>query len=582
MAGPKVLRLDLTVALPDEPPTDLLTAVRARRRPLFADAVRAVRAVATTRGLAGVVARVGGPGAVLTMSQAQELRAAVATVTAAGKPALGFAETFGEFGPGTVAYLGAAAFDELWLQPSGDLGLTGFALSTVFARDALDRLGVHARIGQRHEFKNAPDTLLSRGYSEPHREALAAVAEALLAQVADAVATDRARLGVTAEGVRELTGTAPLTPEAALAAGLVDRVGYRDEFAARVRERLGADTRFLDVAGALTESRGRTLPPVLRVGGHPTLALVSVTGGIRTGRSGRSALTGAAVGSDTVAAALRSAAHEKSVAGVVLRVDSPGGSYLASDTIHREVGRLRALGKPVVAAMGTYAASGGYFVAMAADRVLAQPGTLTGSIGVFGGKVVTRELTERYGITRDAVTAGGHGRLFSGAVDYDDGEWELINAWLDRVYDDFTGKAAADRGLSVEHVRDVARGRVWVGADALGHGLVDGLGGLDDARRAAAELTGLDPERTPLRRLPATDLVSRLRAARGGGPHQPVGTLLPAVLPAPWPAVAGGADIVCELLALPAASGLREVADAVALLSAGAAGALTMAAHLTG
>lgn len=575
---PAVLRLDLSQPLLGEPPADLVTALRARKRPLFNDVLRAVRRVATDAGLAGIVARVGGPAPVIDLAHAHELRAALLEVRASGKPVLGFAETFGESGPGTVGYLAATACTQLWLQPSGDLGLTGFGFQTVFAREALDRLGVRARIGQRHEYKNAPATLLATGYSEPHREALTAVVEALFAQVVEAVAADR---GVAPGTLRELTSQAPLTPETALEAGLIDHIGYRDEFAEAVDEAFGAGAPRTDVAQVLARGRGVRHPAGLapRSGARPALALVSVVGGIRAGRSGRSALTGSAVGSDDVCAALRQAGRDPGIAGVVLRVDSPGGSALASDTIRREVLRLRRVGKPVVASMGSTAASGGYFVAMAADRILAQPATLTGSIGVFGGKVVTRELAERYGVRRDAVAAGGNALLASAAFDYDDREWALLDASLDRIYDDFTAKAAADRAMPVDRLRELARGRVWVGTDALERGLVDALGGLEDARVAAAGLTGLDPATARLVRFPATDVVSRLRAAAGGsGPTQPVSVWSAG---AGWPGGRRGpgsglADVVAGLLGGPLGPDLRSIADAVALLAAGPGGVVEM------
>ena len=577
-----VLRLDLTQPLLREPPADLVSALRSRKRPLFDDVLRAIRRVATDGRLAGIVARVGGPVPVIDLAHAQELRTALLEVRAAGKPLLGFAETFGEGGPGTVGYLAATAFTELWLQPSGDLGITGFGFQTIFAREALDRLGVQARIGQRHEYKNAPATLLATGYSEPHREALTAVVDGLFTQVVDAVAADR---GVAAATVRDLTNGAPVTPEAARDAGLIDHIGYRDEFAGAVDAAFGKAVPRTDVAHVLARGAGLRHPAALvpRSGSRPALGLVCVVGGIRTGRNGRSALTGSSVGSDDIGSALRQAGRDPGIAGVVLRVDSPGGSALASDTIRREVLQLRRAGKPVVASMGTYAASGGYYVAMAADRILAQPATLTGSIGVFGGKVVTRELAERYGIRREAVTAGGNALLSSSAVDYDEAGWAQLNAALDRIYDDFTIKVAADRKMPLERVRELARGRVWVGADAVENGLVDAIGDLEAARIAAAGLTGLDPDDARLVRFPATDVVSRLRAAAGGtGPRQPITAHLGALaglagMPGP---AATLVDVVTELLAGVAGTDLRAAGDALALLSAGPAGVLGMPERL--
>lgn len=574
MATPRVLRLDLTRPLVDARPTDLLGAVQSRKRPVFAEVVAAIRRVATSDHLAGLVARVGGPSPAVGAAHAQELRDAVLAVRAAGKPTIGFAETFGEFGPGTVGYALGAAFEELWLQPSGDIGLTGISVQTAFAREAVDRLGLQPRIGQRQEYKNAPDTVLRDGYSGPHREALDRVVTALTDQLFTGIAADR---GVSPAVVRAAVDRAPVGPADALAVGLVDRVGYRDEVIGRLAERFGPDAVYLEPAAAVAAPG---LPGVvagvaaqLRDRGKPVIAVVQAVGGIRAGRSGRSAVSGTSVGSDTLGHALRTAGRDDAVAAVVLRVDSPGGSYLASDTVLREVLALRRAGTPVVVSMGEYAASGGYFIAMGADRIVAQPGTLTGSIGVFGGKVVTRQLLERYGIRRDAVVVGARARMFSPAFDYTDDEWALVNGWLDRVYDDFTAKVAEHRGLSLDHVRDVARGRVWVGADAAERGLVDELGGLRTAVEAAARLTGLDPDRVTVRRTPTAGWVGRLKqAASGPDKHDPVPTTGADGGIAAWlgglvaDAVAGGT----------ATSGLHEVADAVALLAAGPTGLLAV------
>jgi len=216
------------------------------------------------------------------------------------------------------------------------------------------------------------------------------------------------------------------------------------------------------------------------------------------------------MGSDTVAAALRAATADNRAKAIVLRVNSPGGSYVASDTIRREVVRARGAGKQVVVSMGDVAASGGYFIAMAADKIVAQPATLTGSIGVLGGKPVTTSLLARAGVSVDAVTEGRHADMFSPTRPFSDEEWTRINSWLDRIYEDFTGKVAADRGLPAERVNEIARGRVWTGADAAGHGLVDQLGGLDLAISIARQAAGVPPT-APLRHYPRSRPLDRLR-----------------------------------------------------------------------
>jgi protease-4 len=214
--------------------------------------------------------------------------------------------------------------------------------------------------------------------------------------------------------------------------------------------------------------------------------------------------------SDTTAAALRAAAHDRRARAIVLRINSPGGSYVASDTIWREVVRARAAGTPVVVSMADVAASGGYFIAMAADAIVAQPGTLTGSIGVLAGKPVTASLLQRAGVSVDTVTEGRHADMFTTTRPFSDEEWARLNAWLDRIYADFTSKVADGRGLSIDQVHEVARGRVWTGADAAANGLVDHLGGLDTAVALARRKADL-PDTAPLRLFPRTHPLDRLR-----------------------------------------------------------------------
>jgi protease IV len=200
---------------------------------------------------------------------------------------------------------------------------------------------------------------------------------------------------------------------------------------------------------------------------------------------------------------------------IVLRVASPGGSYVASDAIWRQVALTRQAGKPVVVSMGDVAASGGYFVAMGADAIVAEPGTITGSIGVVAGKQVVDGLVERLGIAHEGVAGARHGLMFSPLREFSDEEWQRLNAWLDRIYDDFTAKVAAGRRLSADHVDDVARGRVWTGADAQERGLVDELGGLGTALELATERAGLSPSAEPeLRPYPRVPMLARMRRAQ--------------------------------------------------------------------
>jgi protease-4 len=506
---PILLELDLTQPLVEVEPDDPIAKLRSRGKPRLRPVLRTLHEAGDDSRVAGLVARIGA--APLALAQVQELRAAVAAFRASGKPTVAWAETFGESGPASIPYFLATAFDEIWLQPSGEVNLIGLSYEVQFLRGLLDKLGVEPQMGQRYEYKNAADRILRTEMSDAHREAYGRLAESAWEQILDGVAQAR---GLTRDEVRAAADRAPLLAPAALEARLVDRVGYRDEVYTSVRRRAGSDVRLL-----FADKWSKHERPVTRVVRQvkqkkaPGVAVVDGYGGVVMGRSRRSPLQGQMMGSDTVSAALRAAVKDDRVKAIVFRVDSPGGSYVASDTIWREVVCAREAGKPVVVSMGAVAGSGGYFVACPADVIVAQPGTLTGSIGVFGGKAVTAELTGKLGLSYDAVQQGRNALMYSTHRRFDDGQLERLDAFLDHVYDDFTGKVAAGRGMSRDDVHAVAKGRVWTGADAATIGLVDVLGGLRDAVRIARERAGL-PADAPARPAVSVPPLARLKPPR--------------------------------------------------------------------
>ena len=467
--APLILELDLTGGLAEDRPADPVSAVLARHRQVLADVLDGLRRARDDHRVKALIVKVGGQNIGLAM--VQELRAAVGEFRAAGKLTVAWAETFGEFSAGNVPYYLATAFDTIYLQPSGDLGLTGIAVERRFYRGTLDRLGVEFQVGKRHEYKNAADQFTERGFTGPAREATERMMASVIEQLTDAIASRR---GIDPGQARALIDRGPFLSAQALQAGLVDVLGYRDEAYASVRKQAGPDAILQYVSryqrSRVLAERARKLPErVLKLPAprQESVALISATGPIRRGRRGRGPRSGGAMGSDTIAAALRSAITDDGVRAIVLRVNSPGGSYVASDTIWREVVRARAAGKPVVASMGDVAASGGYYISMAADAIVAQPGTVTGSIGVLSGKPVLGELLGRAGVTTDSVSEGAHSAMFTTSRPFSEDEWSLVNAWLDHIYADFTGKVAAGRGMSADRVHELARGRVWTGADAL-------------------------------------------------------------------------------------------------------------------
>ena len=503
--APLILELDLTEGIAEEPPADPVSAVLTMRRTRLADVLDGLRRARTDDRVRALVVKVGGRG--IGIARVQELRTAVQEFARAGKLTVAWAETFGDFSPGNVPYYLATAFDRIYLQPSGDVGLTGISMENWFYRGTLDKLGLDFQVGKRHEYKSAAERLTEHGFTGPAREAMERLAASIVEQITEAIGQ---RLEIPAREARALIDRGPFLADEALDARLVDVLGYRDEVYAEVRKEAGPDA-YLLYLGRYQRSRAlaqraRKLPNP----GEDVVALVYATGPIRRGRSGRGPLASGSMGSDTMTAALRAATADHRVRAILLRVNSPGGSYVASDSIWREVVRAREAGTPVVVSMGDVAASGGYFIAMAADAIVAEPGTITGSIGVLAGKPVLNGLLHRAGVSTDSVREGARADMFSTSHPFSEDEWSRVNTWLDRIYADFTGKVAAGRGMSIEQVHEIARGRVWAGADAADNGLVDELGGLATAAALARQKAGL-PDTTPLRVYPRVRPLDRVR-----------------------------------------------------------------------
>ena len=511
------LLLEVDLAEPPATPDadDPLARLRARGRHQLRPILRALHDAAADPHVVGLIAKVGGA---LPWATMQELRLGVRAFAASGKPTIAWAESFGEGSGDTAAYVLATGFDQIWLQPGGGLGMLGVGVEATFVRGALDHLGIEPQFEQRHEFKNAADHLIRTDFTEAHRTALDRLAESIFAEGIAAIAEGR---GIDPVRVRELADTGPRTAQEARTVGLVDQLGYRDEVYAAMRLRVGSDAQLL-FAERWRPQRRPHLP--VRRRGH--VAIVEVRGTIVSGRSRRGP-AGRQVGSDSVGAALRAATNDELVRSVVLRVDSPGGSAVASDTIWHEVCRLRDAGKPVIVSMGATAASGGYYIACPADLILALPSTLTGSIGVFGGKLVVRELLDRLGLNTGTVSQGARSLMFSARRRFSDDERERLAATIDAIYADFVAKVAQGRGRPVAEIESIARGRVWTGSDALGIGLVDELGGLRDAIRIARSRGGLGAD-APVRPAVHTSRLARLgRAKNSEDPRAGVSTAIP-------------------------------------------------------
>jgi len=469
LAGNSYLFLRLDGDIPEQPPASDLEALFEKRPPSLRGLVESIDRARSDPKVTGLLVRVadlGGAG----WGKVDELRDAVTRFRSSGKPAYAHLE----FGGNREYYL-AAACSKIYALPTALVGVTGLAAEVTFFRKTLDKIGVQAQFEGVGKYKNAPNQFTETGFTPPHREQMDALLDSLYGDFVQGIARSR---GKTPEEVKAIIDAGPYDAQGALDAGLVDELLYQDE----VEDKLG---------GANRVGPGRYLQGGRSFGfeTRPRIALIYAVGEIVAGES-RSGGLGELAGSDTVAAALRDARTDTTIRGIVLRVDSPGGFGPAADVIWREV-QLARRAKPVIVSMGDYAASGGYYIAMGSDGIVAQRGTITGSIGVFSGKFNLRGLYDKIGLSRDVLTRGAHADIYSEYRPWTEEERTRIRAQMKAFYEDFVKRVAEGRKMSPEDVDAVAQGRVWSGAEALEHGLVDKLGGLDDAVALAKTKAGI-------------------------------------------------------------------------------------------
>lgn len=487
-----ILEVNLEKGLIEDVPDDPMAKAMLSDRMIVRDVVDAIDRGADDSRVVGMVASIGSSN--LGVAEAQEIRDAVLRFRARKKFAVAFSETFGEAGPGQTAYYLATAFDQIYLQPSGDIGLTGIMWENSFLKGTLSKLGMQFHGDHRYEYKSALNRYTESKYTPAHREENERVITSWYGQELRGIAEAR---HLTQDEARTLVDRGPFLGKEALAAHLVDGMAYRDEVYDQVKKKGGPGTELLYLSKYLE----RAERPHNK---GQTIALIYGVGAVTRGKSGYDPIFGGAnMGSDTVAAAFRAAVDDKDVKAIIFRIDSPGGSYVASDTIWREVMKAKKAGKPVIATMGDLAGSGGYFVAMAADKIVAQPGTITASIGVLSGKLLTSGFWNKVGLSWDEVHAGANASIWTGLQDYTPAEWQRFQAWLDRIYVDFTGKVADGRKLPLPKVLEVAKGRIWTGEDAKNLGLVDELGGFDQAIKLAKKAANIpETEEVNIKRFP--------------------------------------------------------------------------------
>jgi len=481
-----VLSLDLRGELSDQESKNPIAFLRGDGHSVMG-VEQSLRRAETDDAVKGLFVRL--PETGMEPAAADELRVAFKRFRATGKPILVHAQGLYSEGFVTSTYELAAASGDVWLQPASVFQVTGIASEDMFFKRLFDQHGVIADYQQRFEYKNAVNPYLYSDYTPAHRQAeLSWMGSVYDTAVAD-VAADRGRAPAD---VKALLEAGPWSAEDARAKGLIDQVGQVQEAQNAILAKAGGGARLVEFGDYAARAR----PAATSLGG-PKVAVIEAEGAIMTGRGEAPSPLGGgdAIRSDAVSKAFYDAIDDKAVRAIVFRVSSPGGSDTASEQILAAVRAAKAAGKPVVVSMGTYGASGGYWIASQASEIIAEPTTLTGSIGVFGGKFVLGPALARFGVDVRGLNVGGDfAGAFGTGAPMTPKQRAAFSDWMDRIYQGFVARVAQGRRLPIDRVREIAKGRVWTGAQAKSLGLVDGVGGFYQAVDRAKALGGIRGE----------------------------------------------------------------------------------------
>ncbi len=454
------------------------------------DTVRALNRAKTDDNIKGLLVRTGFG---MVPASAEEIRLAMLDFKESGKFIISHSQGFEA--TSIIPYMAVTASDEIWQQATTGFAATGLNSETGFYGGVFEKYDAKAEFAQFYEYKNAANIYTQKDFTDAHREATTSYLTSLYDTAISHIANDRVLMEAV---VRDALDAAPHSAEKALEAGLIDKLGHYIDAQNAAKEKAGSkDTKFLSV---------KKYGPGVTVLGD-VVAFIGGQGGVTMGNSQDGSnpfASGLSMGGDTLSKAFISAAEDKKVKAIVFRVSSPGGSATASDQIYDAVQIAKDAGKPIVISMGQYAASGGYYVAANADKIVAMPTTITGSIGVLGGKVALEDTFARVGYNVEGISVGGpYANAYSGDEPWTQAQRKAFTDQMEDIYIDFTTIVAEGRNMPIERVREIAKGRVWTGEQAKEIGLVDELGGIMKAIEIARELGGIEPDaKMNLRRFP--------------------------------------------------------------------------------
>ena len=447
----------------------------------FLKMLEAVEYAATDDNVSGLVAKINKTN--LEPAQLQDIARAILRFEYSGKKTVVFSQGFGSLGQGSGDYYLASFFKQIYMQPHTYIGLTGISIEIPFLKNLLDKLGVTAEFYSRYEYKNAMASLTDTKISKAYAEEMTVLAQGLMSELELDIKGNRK----LQDSFENIVNKAPLTAEEGQKLGLIDGIMYMSQ----LEDKLKADgaehfVNIKDYAAGLAPNSGNL----------PTVALLNLSGEIIDGESKDSLRQDDIIGSESVVADIESIKKLPNLKAVVVRINSPGGSYNAADEIYFALKQLKEKTKvPVIVSQSAYAASGGYFISLAGDYIFAEPMTITGSIGVLGGKAVFGKLWKKLGVSWSRLNFGKNAGILSSIQPFSESEKKIFNKSLDDVYSDFTAKVAENRKLT-QPMDKIARGRVWLGRQALDLGLIDELGSTSEAIARAMDLGKIGKNQT--------------------------------------------------------------------------------------
>lgn len=448
----------------------------------FFDLVRAINAAADDDRIKAISATIGTTP--LGLAQIEEIGQSIDHFQSKGKTAYIFSNGMGSFGQGSKEYLLSSYFKEIWLQPNSDVGLTGLSIEVPFFKKLFKKIGIEPEFYTRYEYKTAVNSLIDADFTPQFRQEMESLGKGLYLTLITCIMKNRHLSGVKIE---DSINQAPLFAEEAVAAGLADEVGYRQDLRQKLKKLYNAKIYDInDYMAHIIDYQGSQLPEI---------AVMVLEGVIENGKSTNNPLNDAVIGSETVLSQLDELAAHKNLKALILRINSPGGSYTASDEIWAALESFKKENNiPIIVSMSNYAASGGYFIALAGDYIIAENSTLTGSIGVLGGKIVLEGLWDKLGVHWGSLNYGKNAGILSMNHKFSPSEKAVFNRSLDRIYADFTAKVSTARHIDPEKMDELARGRVWLGKNAVDNGLVDQLGGFEQALSEAKKRAQIAPD----------------------------------------------------------------------------------------